>query len=270
MLKQRLLTAMLLAPLVVFAVLYASLPWLAGILGVFVLIGAWEWSALSGCKSLAQRGGYTALVAALMGLAYWQLQLGVYWLLLACGFWGLALSWVQHYQQGRNLLPTSSLGRGLSGLAVLLPGWVALLLLQQGHGSAWLLFLLALIWVADSGAYFAGRRWGKRKLADQVSPGKTWAGAGGALVAALTLTLIFARWQQWSGPSTGWLLGLVAFTVAVSILGDLLESLFKRVAAIKDSGRLLPGHGGVLDRIDSLTAAAPIFVLGLRALEDAL
>ena len=121
---------------------------------------------------------------------------------------------------------------------------------------------MLLIWGADSGAYFAGRAFGKRKLAPKVSPGKSWEGVIGGLLTALVAAVIATQWLGAVGGLAGFL-ALVAVTVFISVLGDLSESLFKRVMALKDSGGILPGHGGVLDRIDSLTAAAPIFALGL-------
>jgi phosphatidate cytidylyltransferase len=124
---------------------------------------------------------------------------------------------------------------------------------------------LILIWVADSGAYFVGRQWGKNKLAPRVSPGKTIEGLLGALAGGLIWGYAGMVWFE---PKSGWLFVALCFvTVLFSVLGDLVESLFKRNAGVKDSGQLLPGHGGVLDRLDSLTSAAPVFVLGLMLLE---
>jgi phosphatidate cytidylyltransferase len=131
----------------------------------------------------------------------------------------------------------------------------------RDSGAVWLLFVLLLVWTADIGAYFAGRRWGKRKLAPRVSPGKSWEGVYGGLAATTLLAMLFALWQP-LGPMGG--VALVVITAVVtltSVLGDLFESMLKRYRNIKDSSQLLPGHGGVLDRIDSLTAAIPIFAL---------
>ena len=130
------------------------------------------------------------------------------------------------------------------------------------HGIMLLLYVFILVWVADSGAYFVGRKLGKHKLAPKVSPGKSWQGAIGGLVMAGIVAAIFVNVAQQSltaNVSSGAFIGLSVATVAISILGDLTESMFKRQSGIKDSSHLIPGHGGILDRIDSLTAAVPFF-----------
>jgi phosphatidate cytidylyltransferase len=149
-------------------------------------------------------------------------------------------------------------------LIVLIPTWLAVVALHESgeQGPLLVMYLLSLIWVADSGAYFSGRAWGKRKLAPSVSPGKSWEGVGGG--ALLSLAYAVGAAQVLGLPGNQWPLFVVLslVTVLFSVLGDLTESMFKRHAGIKDSGTLLPGHGGVLDRIDSVTAAAPVFVVG--------
>jgi phosphatidate cytidylyltransferase len=127
------------------------------------------------------------------------------------------------------------------------------------------MYALLLVWVADSGAYFAGRALGKRKLAPRVSPGKTWAGFWGGLIACAALALCVAWWRPPSALLI-WL-ALAVVVAAYSVVGDLTESLGKRFAGLKDSGTLIPGHGGVLDRFDSLLAAAPVLALGLQLME---
>jgi phosphatidate cytidylyltransferase len=159
------------------------------------------------------------------------------------------------------LLPT--------GLVVLLGLWLAVVHLH-GHserGPELVLFLMLLIWTADTAAFFTGRRWGKTKLAPIISPGKTWAGVYGALVGAAAAGLLLSWWLSLSSVLTAVAVMICVVTAFVSVVGDLYESLVKRRRGVKDSGRLLPGHGGMLDRIDSLTAAAPVFTLGVLWLE---
>jgi phosphatidate cytidylyltransferase len=151
------------------------------------------------------------------------------------------------------------------GLFVLIPAWLAVVGLH-GNGESgpyFVIYLLSLIWVADSSAYFGGRRWGKRKLASAVSPGKTWEGAISAIIFSIFYALLAAYLFDIQGNQ--WLVFVVLsqVTVVFSIFGDLTESMFKRHAGIKDSGAIIPGHGGILDRIDSVVAAAPVFVVGV-------
>ncbi len=268
MLKQRLLTAIILIPLIVW-ILSLSTQIVAYVFMSIVVLGAWEWAGLSGIK----RNLYALVLALVLLMLYWfwqqqsttsVLSMSIYILLLAAGclWWLLALYWVLRYQQGQSLVPTSPIIKALLGFFILLPAWMALLILHKEYGWHSVVFLLVLIWAADSGAYFAGRRWGARKLADKISPGKTWEGVAGALVMSLIISLAYALSMPLITSFFLFML-LCLLTVLASILGDLLESLFKRQMNIKDSGQILPGHGGILDRIDSLTSAAPIFVTGL-------
>ena len=149
---------------------------------------------------------------------------------------------------------------GEPGWAAIIPFYNAYVLFKITWGNGWM-FLLMLIWVADIGAYFAGRRWGRRKLAPTISPGKTWEGVWGAAAAAAAFALVGAAvlgvGSRWPG-----FVAVCMVTVVFSIVGDLFESMLKRQRGVKDSGSLVPGHGGVLDRLDSLLAAAPVFLLG--------
>ncbi|MCK5717197.1 MAG: phosphatidate cytidylyltransferase [Thiomargarita sp.] len=260
MLKQRLITAFILMPLIIWVLLALPTQTFAGIIGLFMILGAWEWAGLCGWK---MRLPYTIVLS--LGLyAVWlqDNQHTLYIIYIACVWWLLALYWIVRYQQGQHLIPKSPIIKGFLGFLILLPAWLALCILHAEQGGTAVLFLFFLIWGADTGAYFAGKQWGKHKLADKVSPGKTWEGVMGALVMSSLVALVYIFLEE--KPLSFMLLCLI--TVAVSILGDLVESLFKREAGFKDSGHILPGHGGMLDRIDSLTSAAPIFVLGLGIL----
>ncbi len=280
MLKHRILTAVLLIPLVIWAILTLATEWLAIIISTVILIGAWEWAGLCGWQGKLARLGYTVLMGLGIIISYLLLQhfsqgsrwpgqppIGLYYLLglltSACLWWLLAGYWVWSYQRGYDELPVRSWIKGVIGFFILLPTWGTLFTLATplpGGGRGSLIFLLALIWTADSFAYFVGRRWGRHKLADKVSPGKTWEGAIGGLLGGLLVAIGYGL--LWSFPTNfiEWavFLAIILITVVASILGDLSESLFKRQMGLKDSGQLLPGHGGMLDRIDSLTAAAPV------------
>jgi len=270
MLKTRIFTAVVLATLMILAILRLPPAWFALITAVVLVVSAWEWSRLAGWQTWPTQLTY----ALVLGLSLLLIYQGANWpplawlvSLAALGWWLLAWSWVWRYQQGHvAVLPATREVKSLVGLLLLVPAWLALYLIHLRYGSDWLLFLLVLIWTADTGAFFAGRRWGKTKLADKVSPGKTQEGVLGALLMSLLLAGGYAMWQGLSGLSSLLFVLLCLLTVLASILGDLLESLFKRQMGVKDSSQLLPGHGGILDRIDSLTAAAPLFLLGLLAL----
>ncbi len=262
----RLATAGILAPLLLAGVLYLPTLWLAFALAFFVLLAAWEWSGLMGWQRPAARAAYTVLVTAALALVYLVNTISLPLCMLALGWWLYAFRWLIRQQLAApDASPRLFLPLPLTGLLILLPAWSGLVHLhgQGEEGRLFMVLLLLLIWGADSGAYFAGRTWGNRRLASRISPGKTWEGVGGALVATAALASAAAMYLELGLSAALLLLSLCLLTTLVSIGGDLAESLFKRRAGVKDSGSLLPGHGGILDRIDSLTAAAPFFVLGL-------
>jgi phosphatidate cytidylyltransferase len=265
-LAKRVLTGAILAAFIVAATLFLSNPWFAVLVAAFVIIGAWEWSGMAGWPSPLSRFAYCAgFVPVLLG-AGWLLesQGGTFALLLGgLAWWLVALAWVVRVQQGLAIEALEvPLVRVVAGWLILVPAWGAIVRLHSGSesGALWVLYLLLLIATADSAAYFVGRRVGRRQLASNVSPGKSVEGAAGALTAVAALAVVVSLLADMASP-----LGFVALslvTATVSILGDLTESVFKRRAGLKDSGSIVPGHGGILDRIDSVTAAAPVFVLG--------
>lgn len=260
MLKQRLITALILAPLALLGLFGLDGGAFALFTAAIVLVGAWEWVNLAGYERPGQRLLGVAVTATLMALLWLVGATQAIWpLWLAAAGWLVNLYWVTRYpeRQAQWQAPSRRLAMGLW---VLLPTWVGFIALRDG-GAEWLLFVLLLVWTADSGAYFAGRAYGRRKLAPSVSPGKSWEGVLGGLAATTLLALGFALWL---GLAPGQLAQLILITwlvTAVSVVGDLFESMLKRSRGIKDSSALLPGHGGVLDRIDSLTAAVPLFAL---------
>lgn len=258
MLKQRLMTAAVLIPLVVLGILTLPHRYFALVLALIVALAAWEWGGLLKWSTPLKSGYVGLLLGVLFGVQY----LPVGWILVVAllGWW-LAAIWVIGFPLGRSIWSAPPVA-ALLGLFVLVPPWAALLTMRDMMTAYMVLFLLTFIWLGDSAAYFAGRRWGKTKLAPQISPGKTWEGVYGALIAVAIYALAV---QPWLAPQIhpGLFALLCLLTLLVSIVGDLFKSMFKRHAGVKDSGHLLPGHGGILDRIDSLTAAAPVFLLGL-------
>ena len=261
-------TAAVLVPLVVWGVLWAPTQVFAIGLALFVLAGAWEWADLAG-YGVTGRVLFALTVGLGLTLAQGFLRDPVFgfWILgIALVWWLAALLWVVRFQ-AENPLPwlDHKAVRLPVGVLVLVPAWVAMSALHgsAGRGPEWVMLILLLVWGADTGAYFAGRRFGRRRLASRVSPGKTVEGVAGGLVAAAVISGAYGLWRLETHAAVVSLVLLGVVTALASVLGDLTESLVKRTAGRKDSGVLIPGHGGVLDRIDSLTAAAPVFVAGL-------
>ena len=265
MLKQRIITALILIPIAISGIFLLPPVEFAIFVGAVLTIAAWEWANLAGYEGYA-RFVYAAVIAALLAGAYWlppmvPLIAGIAW-------WCVALVLVVRYPNLTRLWSTVAV-RACLGVVILIPGFVSLVQLKAlPESDYWILLLFFLIWGADVGAYFAGRAFGQRKLAPLVSPGKSWAGLYGGLVAALLVVIgmSMARGTPELGTGRGAVfLAVCTFVALVSVLGDLSESMFKRQAGAKDSGTLLPGHGGVLDRIDSLLSAGPFFALFILA-----
>ena len=270
MFATRLATAAILLPLFVAALLFLPNRYWVAFLLAGLLIASQEWAALAGYRRRGRWFFGGALLLCGLGLVYvsehaaipavqsGRPQIFVYWLSVA--FWLLlAPAWLA----GKWRVP-NSLIMGITGWVVLLPTWVALAGLQTEPSR--LLVLLGVVWVADSAAYLVGRHFGRRRLAPAISPGKTWEGLAGACVAVAVyyaaLWFIFAPQQPLLDGLGG--MGVFAVITVMSVEGDLFESWMKRQAGVKDSGRLLPGHGGVLDRIDGLTASMPLAALWLH------
>lgn len=268
-LARRFVAALVLLPVVSMAVTWLPSPCFAAGAAVFLAVACWEWAGLSEWRSPARRATYVAL-GAVLPLSLFGLGREYSPLLALCmvgaAWWVVALRWVLHAQQGR---PAAALGvpwlHWLCGWLTLVPAWSALVYLHErnGEGRWWVLLLLVLVWSADIGAYFSGRRFGRRRLASRVSPGKSWEGVLGGAAACLLIGIALTLYLGGDFASP-WVFPVLCVGVAVlGVLGDLFESLLKRRAGTKDSGTLIPGHGGVLDRIDSLSAAAPCFTLGI-------
>lgn len=270
MLKQRMITGVIMG--IVFIVSLFFLPWYGfGILITGVLaVGGWEWAKLAGFTVLWQRVFYSVVLCTIVYLLLIYCKLlseninvdGVRQLLVATAvWWAIALLWIQGYPSSVVLWGNRWL-RALMGLIVLAPAGVALIFLSRVDHGPWLILLVVLlVFAADTGAYFSGTRWGKHKLAPSVSPGKSWEGFCGGLVGCLLVAVLltaFVKNVHWAV-----VVSIVVATALASVVGDLLESMVKRHCGVKDSGRILPGHGGILDRMDSLSAAVPIFALGI-------
>lgn len=266
MLRQRVITAVVLM-LVLLSVLFLLPPLAFTILITLVVAeGAYEWTALSGVTARHWRVLY---VAALFLLGWLLLQFGpaLIAVLLGCAvvWWLLAFVLVLRFPAPNPLLRHSSFLL-LAGAFVLVPGWFALQSLQQLPGSRnfFVLWFILLVAAADTGAYFAGKAFGRRKLAPAVSPNKTWEGFVGGVLLTCVVAVLGARLGPVAALNTVSLpLLLVAAVVLalLSVVGDLFESLLKRLQNMKDSGNILPGHGGVMDRLDSITAALPLYAL---------
>jgi phosphatidate cytidylyltransferase len=267
MLKTRIITALVLV--LALALILFALPPLAAEITFAVIAGlaAWEWAGL-----MKQDTATRYIYALAMLLACWQLggpakALVPLLLWLAAGFWLLV---VPFWFRGKWSLGGNDMAGYLLGALVILPTWAAMSALHAV--DTWLMLaVMALVWVADVAAYFAGRTFGRHKLAPAISPGKTWEGVAGAVVGVLTYGGIVLAFSPLAGKlplSLPLFVLLLLVLTAVSVMGDLFESLLKRQAGIKDSSQLLPGHGGVLDRIDALTSTLPVAALILHLLRS--
>ena len=263
MLRQRIITAIILAPIVLACVFLLPHFEFSLFVGAVLSVAAWEWANFANLSNL-NRYLYALMVAAVMFASYFAPVSPL--LLLSSLWWAIAFVLVVNYPKLDELWGSPAVIMVI-GVITLVPGFVALIELKRYAESNFLICLLFfLIWAADIGAYFSGRAFGKRKLAPLVSPGKSWAGFyGGVLtsfIIAMLMSLYLGRLQLVTANGVVFLAACM-FIAMVSVLGDLTISMFKRHRGIKDSSNLLPGHGGFLDRIDSLLSASPVFSLYL-------
>lgn len=263
MLKRIVTAVLLIVPLLAALYLLPS-AWLVPLFGAVIFVAALEWAALCGLVKTARLAYAIALTALGAALAFAVLyRSDIIWpVTIVAALWWL---WALVDLTRTSGLYFSFTAKVVGGFVVLVSTWVAAIFLHatDARRPLTLLFVLVLVWVADSAAYFAGRAFGRTKLAPSISPGKTVEGVAAALVAVMLLAY-FCGTMIWSlqGPRLAvWVVCAVAVAL-VSVLGDLSESKLKRMAGVKDSGTLLPGHGGVLDRIDALTSAIPVYALG--------
>jgi phosphatidate cytidylyltransferase len=270
LLRTRILTALVLAPLAI-ALVFLAPSWVfRTAVGLLLLIGTWEFRRLAGLRTAPG-----LILLALQALS--MILMFVYWptleenalliLLAACVAWCLLFLRLAFYRDGQSPDFSFQAASFLSAFASITICCYSLVWLRaQAHGEFLILLLLIIIWAADIGAYFSGRQFGRTKLAPVISPKKTWEGVAGGIVLSSMAALLLTRYTPGLQASAGSVAILVAATVFASVCGDLFISVHKRTVKLKDSGKIFPGHGGVLDRFDSLLAGAPFFALGIRIL----
>jgi phosphatidate cytidylyltransferase len=272
MTKVRTLTALILTPLVVAAILLLQTPWLVALTAVVFLAGLWEWFRLAEIDDTLSRTVLLLVNLLLMVALVWASRsstggsLVLFQLATVVGviWWLLAALWLKHYSFASDHDTHARMFKLAAGTLAVVPAWCALALIHasQPNGHRWLLVALVIVWAADSGAYFVGRQFGKHKLSPRISPNKTVEGLLGGLAAGLAVGVggaLLAGAQVAQLPAVA-LITVIA--VGASVVGDLYESLLKRHVGAKDSSNLLPGHGGILDRLDGVLAALPVFALG--------
>ncbi len=269
--RTRLLTAAVMTPLAIAAILLLPTPWMVALTALLLLAALWEWFRLAGIEDTVQRLLLLLVNLGLMVALAWashtrhggSAALFQTTVLIGLLWWGLATLWLRAYDFGLRADTFSRMIKLLAATVAVIPAWAALALLhaETPHGPRWLLTALAIVWAADSGAYFAGSRWGRRKLSPRISPNKTLEGLIGGTIAGVLVGLGFALFAGAPFAALPAVALAALLTVAAAVIGDLFESLLKRHAGAKDSGDLLPGHGGMLDRLDSVLAALPVFVI---------
>lgn len=276
MFKERLLTALVLAPIMIGGIFFLPLKEFAIFIAVIATVGAWEWANIAGYQKNWSRILYAAFVFVVLYASARFLdrneEYKIVYLGIGALWWIVAFALVARYPSSTEMWGARPI-RALLGLCVLVPMWVGFMHLKlEPHSSLLIVYVMFVVWGADTGAYFAGKKWGKSKLAPHVSPGKSWAGFWGGFVTTLLVATVFALYvhhnlQAMDAMAIVRLFIITVVTFVISVLGDLVESMMKRHRGIKDSSSLLPGHGGVLDRIDSMAAAVPVFAFMMLMLD---
>jgi len=282
MLIQRIITASILAALIALAVFKLPTHYFSLLIGLITLLAAWEWSNLAGMTSLVKRILFLLiLILPMVGINFWTqfLELlaqatdwpdvrdysgALEWLVIPpVLFWIVVMILIRNIPLSLLNLKLRTRYKALIGWFVLLAAWMFLCRLRVFYGTEMTMYFLILIWAADISAYFAGKKWGVTKLAPDISPGKTVAGMYGALIAGMVCAVALSLIYGFQLMIAADFILLSMLTVLISIYGDLFVSVVKRQCGLKDSGSLLPGHGGILDRTDSLIAAIPFFYAGI-------
>ena len=277
MTQTRLLAALIMAPVAIAAILLLDTPWIMALSAVVFLMGLWEWFELAEIEDTLARTVLLVANLALMvaivwasrstaGYSYVLFQLAS---VIGVAWWLASMIWLRAPRFASDHETWARMFKLAAGALAVIPAWCALGWIHAGtpNGHLWLFTALAIVWAADSGAYFAGRKLGKHKLAPTISPNKTIEGMVGGLVAGLAVGLGGALLAGAGAAQLPKVALVATAAVLASVVGDLFESLLKRHAGVKDSGHLIPGHGGILDRIDGVLAALPVFALG-KALLD--
>ncbi|TZF91156.1 phosphatidate cytidylyltransferase [Cognatilysobacter lacus] len=272
MTRTRVAAALVMAPVAIAAILLLDTPWMMVAAAAVFLAGLWEWFDLAEVEDslakwvllIANLGLMVAIVWASRSREGGTLVLYEVGAIVGIVWWALALLWLGRYEFGSNHESWARAIKLAAGTLAVVPAWCALTWMHADgpNGHKWLLTSLAAIWAADTGAYFCGRRFGRHKLAPRVSPNKTWEGLVGGVVVGTLVALGFSLFAHVDPRDLPKVALVAAASILVSVIGDLFESLLKRHAGKKDSGTLIPGHGGALDRIDAVLAALPVFALG--------
>jgi phosphatidate cytidylyltransferase len=272
MLKQRIITGLVLLAIIFVTLFFMPSMVFSGALLVVFTIAAWEWANFSGITLQSLRFLYATCVSGVIFFLAYLANIGQVDVLdlvirdivgVGCTWWAISLLWLISYPVS-VVYWNYKIVKMLMGVLVLVPSAIALIYLSSLPvvGDWVFLYLVGVVVAADVGAYFIGRTFGKSKLAPLVSPGKSWAGFWGGLLSSMIFAItVSAIFGNIAGLSSMALVIVTLFTALASVLGDLVESMMKRERGIKDSSQLLPGHGGFMDRIDSITAAAPVFTL---------
>jgi phosphatidate cytidylyltransferase len=271
MTRTRLLAALVMTPLAIAAILLLPTPWLAVLGAVLFLGGLWEWLRLAEVEDTLARTLLLVLNLLLMVAMVWasrtasggSLVLFQIASVIGVGWWLLAVLWLRAYGFGSDHDSGARVAKLAAGTLAVVPAWCALVLVhaQRPNGHLWLLIALGIVWAADTGAYFAGRKFGRHKLSPRISPNKTLEGLAGGALAGIAVGVAGAAFAGTPLPRLPAFALVAVLVVLASVVGDLFESLLKRHAGVKDSGNLIPGHGGLLDRMDSVLAALPVFAL---------
>ncbi len=282
MLLQRILTALVLAAVAISAIFLLPILYFYLFIAVIVLIAAWEWTNLVEINKVSGKLGFLLLlIVPMLGVTFWTQLLeltsqvfewpeikeysgALEWLVIGpVVFWVMMMILIRKVPEGLLAIELKTSFKVFIGWFVLLSAWMFLTKLRAYYGADAVMYFLALIWIADIAAYFTGKKFGKDKLAPAISPGKTVQGMYGAIISAMLCAVVLALYYGYPMMIATDFGMLSILTVLVSIYGDLFFSLMKRKSGVKDSGSILPGHGGVLDRIDSVIAAAPFYYAGV-------